>query len=86
MTELKEIKESIEGKELEPVKRLSPTSINTYHKCPREFFYSYIEKQKMKPNIALVKGSVIHSVLENFYRGYKPNLKKEIKSLFIGQQ
>jgi len=83
MTELKEIKESKEGKVLEPVKRLSPTSVNAWFKCPREFYYNYIEKQKVKPNIALVKGSVVHSVLENFYRGYKPNLKREIKRLFI---
>jgi hypothetical protein len=32
-------------------RKLSPTSINTYYKYPRAFYYNYIEKIKTKPSI-----------------------------------
>ena len=58
-------------KELKALVRLSPTSINSWYKCPRSFFYSYIEKQPTAPSIALVKGSLVHKVLENFYKVFR---------------
>jgi CRISPR/Cas system-associated exonuclease Cas4 (RecB family) len=50
--------------------RLSPTAVNAYYGCPRRFFYHYIEKIKVKPNIHLLKGIVVHSVMESFYNKY----------------
>lgn len=80
---VKKIKEEKkEKKELKPTSALSPTKINTFMKCPREFYYNYVEKVKTKPNIHLVKGSVVHKVLEDFYRKYKPNPKKVLSQLF----
>lgn len=51
----------------------SPSSINTYKQCPRKYYYSYIEKLPSRPSIHLVRGKIVHSVLENFF---KVNVKK----------
>ena len=34
--------------------RLSPSKINTYMKCPREFYYKYIAKMPEKKNNSFV--------------------------------
>jgi len=78
--EKKKIKK--EKKPPEATKALSPSKINTFMKCPREFYYNYVEKVKQRPNIHLVKGSVVHKVLEDFYRAYKPDPKKVLSKLF----
>jgi len=61
---------SKEDNGLTPQSRISPTSINTFKKCPRGYFYNYIVKLRVTPNIHMVKGSVVHKALEDFYRGY----------------
>lgn len=48
----------------------SPSSINTFRQCPRKYYYRYIKKLPDKPGIALVRGRVVHSVLEDFYDGF----------------
>lgn len=78
---VKKIKEE-KKKELKPTPALSPSKINTYFKCPRDFFYTYVEKRKAEPNIHLVKGSVVHKVLENFYLKYNDKPKKLLSELF----
>ena len=45
----------------------SPSSINTYKQCPRRYYYTYIEKIPTKPNIHTVRGTIVHSVLEEFF-------------------
>ena len=45
----------------------SPSSINTYKQCPRKYHYLYVKRLPTSPSIHLVRGSVIHSVLEDFY-------------------
>lgn len=45
----------------------SPSSINTYKQCPRKYFFQYIMKYPTSPNIHTVLGSVVHSVLEEFF-------------------
>jgi len=45
----------------------SPSSINTLKKCPRKYYYAYIEKIKGKPNIFQVRGNIVHTVLEKFF-------------------
>lgn len=52
-------------------RRLSPSSINTYRRCPRQYYYSYILKIPTRPSIHLLKGSIIHRVLENLFLKYK---------------
>ena len=50
---------------------LSPTAINSYLSCPRKFYLRYIKKLKTKPSIHLIRGSVVHTVLERFAREHE---------------
>ncbi|MBU4374327.1 MAG: PD-(D/E)XK nuclease family protein [Euryarchaeota archaeon] len=45
----------------------SPSSINTYKQCPRRYFYLYALRLPTKPSIHLIRGSIVHEVLENFF-------------------
>lgn len=46
----------------------SPSSINTYLQCPRKYYYRYIEKLSAKESVAMVRGKIVHSVLEDFFK------------------
>ena len=87
MTELKEIESTIVIKTDEdrvtPVQRLSPSAINTYFKCPRQFFYQYMCKLPTLPSIHLIKGTIVHSVLEDLFRGFKKDPVQLTEQLFI---
>ncbi len=48
--------------------RLSPSKINTYMKCPREFYYKYIAKIPEKKTIHLFRGTLVHKILENLFK------------------
>lgn len=45
---------------------LSPTAINTFLACPRKFYLRYVKKLKTKPSIHLIRGSIVHRVIEEF--------------------
>ncbi|MFH1769929.1 MAG: PD-(D/E)XK nuclease family protein [archaeon] len=45
----------------------SPSSINTYNQCPRKYYYHYIEELPTTPSIHLVRGNIVHTVLEEFF-------------------
>ncbi|MBD3208798.1 PD-(D/E)XK nuclease family protein [Candidatus Woesearchaeota archaeon] len=45
----------------------SPSSINTYKQCPRKYYYRYIEQLPTSTSIHLIRGSVVHKVLEDFF-------------------
>jgi len=49
-------------------RKCSPSQINLYNKCPRSWWYKYKEKIKEPPTVALIKGSIVHSVIERFYK------------------
>lgn len=54
-----------------PKRWLSPTSINTYLRCPRKFYLQYIKRLKTKPNIHMLRGNAVHKTLERFFsEGY----------------
>lgn len=57
--------------ELKPQNILSPTSILTYLKCPREYYYNYILKLPIIKTIHLIKGSIVHNVLEDLFTEYR---------------
>ena len=58
-----------ETKKWEPsFMRLSPSKINTYHKCPREFYYKYIAQMPEKKTIHLFRGTLVHAVLEDLFK------------------
>jgi putative RecB family exonuclease len=70
----------------------SPSSINTYKQCPRKYYYMYIEKLPTKPSIHLVRGTIVHKVLEDFFdidistiniKNYPVELRKRMQSLFL---
>ncbi|MCB9359356.1 PD-(D/E)XK nuclease family protein [Candidatus Woesearchaeota archaeon] len=46
----------------------SPSSINTYKQCPRKYYYVYIKKLQTLPSIHLIRGSIAHSALEDFFK------------------
>ena len=46
----------------------SPSSILTFKHCPRKFYYQYILKLPTKKSFALVRGSIVHSVIEDFFK------------------
>jgi ATP-dependent helicase/DNAse subunit B len=45
----------------------SPSSILTYKQCPRKYYYQYNLHLPTKPSIHLVRGNIVHEVLEHFF-------------------
>lgn len=45
----------------------SPSSILTHRQCPRKYYYRYIERLPGGKSIHLVRGVVVHQVLEDIY-------------------
>ncbi|MFH0874714.1 MAG: PD-(D/E)XK nuclease family protein [archaeon] len=45
----------------------SSSSILTYKQCPRKYYNEYILGIKPEPNIYLIRGKIVHTVLEHFY-------------------
>ena len=48
--------------------RLSPSKINTFRKCQREFYYKYIEKLPEQKTIHLFRGTLVHAILEDLFK------------------
>ncbi len=46
----------------------SPSSINTFKQCPRKYYYQYIEKLPGVESIHLIRGKIVHEVLEDFFK------------------
>jgi putative RecB family exonuclease len=46
----------------------SPSSINTYKQCPRKYFYRYILRLPTRASIHLIRGKIVHSILERFFQ------------------
>ena len=44
----------------------SPSSINTYLRCPRKYYLKYIERLQQKPSIYLVRGKAVHEAIARF--------------------
>ena len=69
-------------------KFLSPTSINTYFRCPRKYYLKYIKGLKEKPSIHLIRGKAIHDSLARFHQTCREKfdtfkeMKSELLSLF----
>ena len=69
-------------------KFLSPTSINTYLRCPRKYYLKYIKGLKEKPSIHLIRGKAVHDSLARFHQTSREKfdtfkeMKSELLSLF----
>ena len=48
-------------------KALSPSAALEFKKCPQSYLFQYLFSIKQPPNLALAKGSVCHSALEEVY-------------------
>lgn len=72
--------------ELAPHKKryLSPTSIGSYLRCPRKFYYSKIKKVAEKPSIHLVRGIAVHTAIEQFYK-YQADIFELFKNIWEEQ-
>ena len=46
----------------------SPSSIITYKQCPRKYFYRYILRLPTRASIHLIRGKIVHSILERFFK------------------
>ena len=70
-------------------KLLSPTSINTYLRCPRKYYLKYIKGLKEKPSIHLIRGKAVHDSLARYHQtcgeklGTFEEMKAELLSFFI---
>jgi RecB family exonuclease len=69
---------------------LSPSAINLYFQCPRKFYYRYILRLPLKDSIHTVRGTLVHTILENVYdiepqkltnTNYRSFIRKYIKEL-----
>jgi len=49
-------------------KTLSPTSINTYLRCPRKYYLKYVKGLQEKPSIHLIRGKAVHEALAKFHQ------------------
>ena len=49
-----------------PKKYQSPTSINTYLRCPRKYYLRYIKRLKSGPSIHLIRGKAVHETIAQF--------------------
>jgi ATP-dependent helicase/DNAse subunit B len=68
---------------MEKRRTLSPSSINLYKQCPRKFFYQYILRLPTKPSIHLIRGSIVHEVLEKFFSLNPDDISKEDYKFFF---
>jgi ATP-dependent exoDNAse (exonuclease V) beta subunit len=55
----------------------SSSSINTYRQCPRKYYLQYIKELKSKPSIHLIRGKIVHSIIEDFFKFNIENIPKE---------
>jgi len=46
----------------------SPSSINYFKMCPRCYYYRYIKKIQFPTTIHLIRGNIVHSALEDFFK------------------
>ena len=70
----------------------SPSSINTFLQCPRKYYFQYIEKLPTFANINTLRGNIVHSTLENFFKqdlagvdenNFRDEFVKEIQRIFF---
>ena len=47
---------------------LGYSRIASYQTCPRQFYYSYIEGHRSKPNVAMRRGTAYHNTLEEMLK------------------
>src|SRR3989344_4841664 len=70
----------------------SPSSINLYKRCSRKYYYRYVKGIPLQPNVYMVRGTVLHSILEKFFDtdlkgvgfdNYEPTFKSRLQELAL---
>lgn len=69
--------------QIKSVKRISPTAISTYIKCPLRFYFTYVARIKEADEITenaddAILGTVIHEVLQKIYEQFPKKQKIDI--------
>ncbi|MDF2379043.1 MAG: ATP-dependent DNA helicase [Candidatus Gracilibacteria bacterium] len=64
---------------------LSPSSVNTYLRCKRQFLYHNLLRAPQPKNMALVYGQCVHKGLEKSYRRYMNEGKLPALDYFVDQ-
>ena len=54
----------------EPVLKITKSSFGTYQWCPKKFEFQYIQRLPYDTTEAMIKGTVVHNVREQFFRDY----------------
>ena len=57
-----------------PQLKVTKSSLNTFEFCRKQYEFSYIEGRKSEPNLAMIKGTIVHNAYEDFYNQFE--LKK----------
>jgi CRISPR/Cas system-associated exonuclease Cas4 (RecB family) len=61
--------------------RWSYSSISTYENCPRQWYYSYIEHIPTAENAAMLRGSRLHKLCEDYLNGVQPEVHYELRKV-----
>ncbi len=46
---------------------LSKSRVKTWVTCPRKFYYKYVEKRETEETESMIRGTIIHEMIEGFY-------------------
>ncbi len=68
----------------------SPSSINTFLQCPRNYYYKYVLEIPTKPTLDQFRGKLLHSILEHLFEinpeiFSKSNFAFELKMILLEQ-
>jgi putative RecB family exonuclease len=58
----------VAGEVKDRTKKLSPSSANTFRRCPKLFHYTQVLGEKTPATVAILKGDLAHKVLEDLWR------------------
>jgi RecB family exonuclease len=67
--------------ERETLLRLSASRVDTYEKCPRKYYYRYVERLPSQEWSHLILGTYVHRVLELFHDRHKRDPSEDLRTL-----
>ena len=61
-----------------PRLKVTKSSLNTLEYCRKQYEFSYIERRKSEPNMAMIKGTIVHNSYEDFYNQFEIKKAEEL--------
>lgn len=61
-----------------PQLKVTKSSLNTFEFCKKQYEFSYIERRKTEPNMAMIKGTIVHNSYEDFYNQFEIKKAEEL--------